>query len=157
MRSNSFVTQRVVFALKNYLSGQLRDSRSYADTTLEVTEDCLFVNVSNNTVMVVFKEESSKDVSSVMVTSGFYYDTEGNPTKTTRERLNGLLDALGDEEIIPQGVRIYVDKEYGVCYLKHEENKVPIGKHYSKFVHLTPSKTDFIYKTDEQIKAEQEA
>lgn len=156
MRSNSFVTQRVVFALKNYLDGQLRDSRTYADTRLDVAEGCLFVKVNGNTVMTVFKE-SDDQVVSVVVTDGFYYDADGNPTKTTRERLNGLLDALGDEQIIPQGVRVYIDGEYGVCYLKHEKSRIPIGKHYNKFVQLVPSKTEFICKTQEQLAAEQEA
>jgi len=152
MRSNSFITQRVVFALQNYLNGQLQGSRSYADTTIEVAhDDSLFININGNPIMTIVGGPNVKDVSSVLVTAGFYYDSDGNPTKITRERLNGLLDALGEKGVIPQGVRVYIDREYGVCYLKHEDTRIPMGKHYNRFVSIVPNASSFEYKLQEEV------
>lgn len=50
---------------------------------------------------------------SIVLRTGDFYDSKGRPSRTTRERLNGLLDALGEAEIIPEGVRAFVDPETG--------------------------------------------
>jgi hypothetical protein len=53
----------------------------------------------------------------IVVHAGGFYDTLGRPSRTTRERLNGLLDALGDERIIPEGIRAFIDKETQSCFV----------------------------------------
>jgi len=159
MRSNSFVTQRVVHGLKDYLSGVMADGRECCETNLRIMRDAsgvdvgLFVNINDNTILSLFKRESTSEFDSVIVTTGFYYDSDGNPTRIARERLNGLLDALGDEKIIPKGVRVYVDSEFGVCYLKHEETRLPFGKHYNHFVKITSDQDSFKYETQEELLA----
>ncbi len=39
--------------------------------------------------------------------NGGFFDSKGRPSRTTRERLNGLLDAAGDLGCIPKGVRVF--------------------------------------------------
>jgi hypothetical protein len=43
--------------------------------------------------------------------SGDFYDSMGRPSRTTRERLNGLLDASGTLKLIPEGVRVFFRNE----------------------------------------------
>jgi hypothetical protein len=66
----------------------------------------------------------------VTVIDGGTYDRQGNPTKTTRERLNGLLDALGEYCLIPEHVRVFIHE--GRCYVgkgaPHERQCRLLGK-----------------------------
>ena len=50
----------------------------------------------------------------MFIYSGDFYDSKGRPSRTTRERLNGLLDALGQNGFIPEGVRVFI-REDGSC------------------------------------------
>ena len=52
----------------------------------------------------------------ITVHSGDFYDSKGRPSRTTRERLNGLLDYLGIRRLIPDGVRVFI-REDGGCYV----------------------------------------
>lgn len=51
----------------------------------------------------------------VTVSDGSFYDKAGNPSRTTRERQNGVLDAMGEQCLIPERVRVFVDKESNQC------------------------------------------
>jgi len=51
-----------------------------------------------------------------IVKTGDFYDSKGRPSRTTRERLNGLLDALGTAGFLPEGVRVFL-REDGGCYV----------------------------------------
>lgn len=51
-----------------------------------------------------------------IVRTGDFYDSKGRPSRTTRERLNGLLDALGTAGFLPDGVRVFI-REDGGCYV----------------------------------------
>jgi len=51
-----------------------------------------------------------------VIKTGDFYDSKGRPSRTTRERLNGLLDALGVAGFIPEGVRVFL-RENGGCYV----------------------------------------
>jgi hypothetical protein len=53
--------------------------------------------------------------SQVTLFGGNFYDSIGRPSRTTRERLNGLLDSLGQLHFIPEGTRAFIDKETGQC------------------------------------------
>lgn len=64
----------------------------------------------------------------VTILDGGTYDNNGNPTKTTRERLNGLLDTLGAYCLIPEGVRVFVKEDR--CYVGLGSVVAPLGKGY---------------------------
>lgn len=55
--------------------------------------------------------------------TGDFYDSKGRPSRTTRERLNGLLDALGDAKFLPEGVRVFLREDGSCCVGKDEACK----------------------------------
>ena len=63
-----------------------------------------------------FSPVNPRVVAGILVSTGDFYDSRGRPSRTTRERLNGLLDALGTSGFIPEGVRIFL-REDGQCCL----------------------------------------
>ena len=62
-------------------------------------------------------------VTTVVARSGDFYDSKGRPSRTTRERLNGLLDALGQNQFIPEGVRVFIREDGTCCLGKGEASK----------------------------------
>jgi hypothetical protein len=73
------------------------------------------------------------------------YDSHGQPTTTTCERLNGLLDRLGTLGVIPQGVRVFRDSEYFTTYIGKENDKIAIGEDFYRSVYITPSPSKLIF------------
>ena len=61
-------------------------------------------------------------VTTVVVRSGDFYDSKGRPSRTTRERINGLLDHLGTAGVVPEGVRVFFDED-GVCWIGKGDNR----------------------------------
>ena len=53
--------------------------------------------------------------SGVVIFGGNFYDSKGRPSRTTRERLNGILDSLGEKGVIPPGLRAFIHTETGEC------------------------------------------
>lgn len=66
-------------------------------------------------------------VTTVVVRSGDFYDSRGRPSRTTRERLNGLLDLLGDRGIIPEGTRVFLSGD-GSCRIGKGDRSQPLDK-----------------------------
>ena len=62
----------------------------------------------------------------VVVRSGNFYDSKGRPSRTTRERLNGLLDLLGDRGIIPKGTRVFLSGDS--CRVGKGDHSQPLDK-----------------------------
>lgn len=65
-------------------------------------------------------------VVTVEVRSGDFHDSKGRPSRTTRERLNGLLDLLGDRGIIPEGTRVFLSGDG--CRVGKGDQSQPLGK-----------------------------
>lgn len=65
-------------------------------------------------------------VVTVIVRSGNFYDSKGRPSRTTRERLNGLLDLLGDRGIIPEGTRVFLSGD-GSCRVGKGDQSQPLN------------------------------
>lgn len=81
---------------------------------------------------------------SVRVSFTDFYDLYGQPTSTTVERLNGLLDRLGALGILPQGVRIFRDNSgtEPLTYIGKGENKSAVGKEIAHSVYIRPNKQE---------------
>lgn len=60
----------------------------------------------------------------ITLLNGDFFDSHGRPSTTTRERLNGLLDALGDLQVIPQGVRVFIKDEQ--CFVGKGDHFLPL-------------------------------
>jgi hypothetical protein len=65
---------------------------------------------------LLFSPVNPRVVAGILIRTGDFYDSKGRPSRTTRERLNGLLDALGTANFIPEGVRVFI-REDNSCVL----------------------------------------
>ena len=68
---------------------------------------------------------------------GNFHDSLGRPSRTTRERLNGILDRLGEIGFLPEGVRAFVDKETGECRVGKDGEFKPFGRESKAVVLLS--------------------
>ena len=66
-------------------------------------------------VRIYFSPINKRAVCGVMLSAGDFYDSKGRPSRTTRERLNGILDALGAAKFLPEGVRVFIHAETQQC------------------------------------------
>ena len=66
-------------------------------------------------VRLYFSPVNKRTVCGIMLSSGDFYDSKGRPSRTTRERLNGILDALGAAKFLPEGVRVFIHPETEQC------------------------------------------
>ena len=67
---------------------------------------------------------------------GNFYDSKGRPSRTTRERLNGILDSLGELGIIPAGLRAFIDPDTGACCIGKGGQFRPLSNNTDKVVIL---------------------
>lgn len=151
VRSNRPLTE---FACR-HLDAFLESRRSIASTLAngnttvavrsESTHDLLKVYLFNDEILSVTR--SARGVS-VRVSFTSYYDHFGQPTATTCERLNGLLDRLGCHEVLPVGVRVFRDHstDEPLTYLGRGEDKIAVGEGLAESVYIkaSPVKLDII-------------
>lgn len=158
MRSNKLHTQRAVNAVNAYLDGHFYTTAKSGDTTVSVLynkdneDEGVMVSLFERPILKLFKQAGK--LTELIILSGFYYDGEGNPTRTARERLNGLLDALGERQIIPPRVRVVIDPEYQIAYVNHGENKIALNKYYCDIVGITPDPEEISFIALNCIKEE---
>lgn len=95
-------------------------------------ENVLFVTLHGERIVEIVSNDHG--FQSVAVYDGGFYDGLGRPSRTTRERLNGILDHLGAQQIIPEDVRVFLDRDSNVCYVGRDDERQPIGKNYSPVV-----------------------
>jgi len=134
-RSNRQLTQFAVNKLREYLMGgpeNFQDETAGNTTvSLEMCPCGDYLNVSlqfklygkvilgigfnpiNHRVPIVFG-----------INSGDFYDSKGRPSRTTRERLNGLLDFLGSNGYMPEGTRVFLRDDIGCCLGKGDSCRV---------------------------------
>lgn len=144
-RSNKPLTEFACVHLASFLSKHYRsDGQRTKGNTSVVYEIGSRVQVYK---VLLFGEEilrvtldDWKPVS-VWVCFTSFYDDNGWPTNTVRERLNGLLDCLGAYQVIPDAVRIFVDQNQGLTYLGAGDNKIAVGERYEQAVFIGCSMT----------------
>ena len=153
VKSSNFrmVTQRTVDEVVNYIRKPEPTEWSFSNTYVEVDEDCtLTVSIQGNPILRVTRTDDNKDFDKVFVFAGGVYDHNGNPSDTTKERLNGLLNALGWCGVIPTRVRVFFDPEFGLTYYGSGENKVALNYNYCVMASILATPTEFIFD-DEMI------
>ena len=111
-RSNRQLTQFAVNKLRSHLDRLEPGTVSAGNTEVAVCAcDCgrppnVIIRLFGQEIMRLSLSPVNRNrVSSAWVKTGDFYDSKSRPSRTTRERLNGLLDALGEDGFIPQGVR----------------------------------------------------
>lgn len=123
-RSNRQLTQFAVDKIRQYLvHGPENFVNESAGNTEVVLEDCptcpriaIVVRLFGKDILrLVVSPFNPRVIAGMCVFSGDFYDSKGRPSRTTRERLNGLLDALGSAEFIPAGVRVFLREDGSCC------------------------------------------
>ncbi len=82
---------------------------------------------------------------------GNRFEADGNPNEDIKERLNGLLDALGAYKVLPDGVRLFKDRDEEIFYLGKGEVKVPVGLLYAREIVIQVGATELVMSHDELI------
>ena len=134
MRSNRPLTQFAVSKLLQFLHNPSKEfaPEEQGNTSVSLNLDGDFYVLTfwlhNERIMeVVFDGDLFE---AIHIYDGNFYDRAGNPSTTTRERLNGLLDELGEQCLIPEGVRVFQDKETGTTYVGKGTRRLPLGRGY---------------------------
>ena len=127
-RSNRQLTQFAVDKIRQYMVYGPEQFRSEkAGNTAVYLDACEHCARLPHVVVTLFDREilrlyvsplNPRIIAGCMISAGDFYDSKGRPSRTTRERLNGLLDALGTAQFIPEGVRVFF----------REDNSCAIGK-----------------------------
>ena len=123
-RSNRLVTQRVCDVIDRYLcDGELSHDfvTEIGNTRVRRLDDSLLINLFDYPICQLCPE-------GFFFYGGGTYESCGNPTRTTRERLNGILALLGDHEL---GVRVFVDRETGECRLGKGDRYLPFDESHA--------------------------
>lgn len=149
-RSNKPLTQFACELLDKFMLGKL-DPGVYENhnTKVECTEDraakTVVVSLFDTPIVNLALSLPDEKPFYLALNVGDYYDGFGCPTKTTIERLNGLLDGLGFHGVIPEGVRVFRDPnpEMNMVYLGKGDTKIPVGKKYAKNIILDTESEDF--------------
>jgi len=148
-RSNRPITEFACKELQRFVLDNFQDDYQVEEknTTIKVVRDRAIRVIQ----VFLYEEEILKlvmtDDMSVSLSLSFtsFFDSYGQPTTTTCERLNGLLDRLGILGILPQGVRLFRDQEYHTTYVGKGDEKVAIGQDLFTSVYITPDQNRLIF------------
>lgn len=106
-RSNRTLTQFAANGLSDFIRDPAVCSETRGNTTISVYMDSL---TQEPVFQVLLFGVSIFELSAQCLTlrNGGFFDSKGRPSRTTRERLNGLLDTAGQLRLIPEGVRLFL-------------------------------------------------
>lgn len=135
-RSNRGMTIFTVGKIQEYLDlGPARFREGEVSNTkvhLEVEDDTetLIVSLFGAPIAEIFFVDGKFD--QIIMDPGTFFDNAGLPSRTHRERLNGILDLLGDNGLIPENVRVFLADQHTRCFIGRGETCVPFGKGYEE-------------------------
>lgn len=124
-RSNRNITQFAVDRLIEFTGSP--KPRAFTESQGNTTVSVHLHELNGEPVFSVFLFDTcvfKLDTNCVVVRNGGFFDSKGRPSKTTRERLNGLLDASGELGLIPKGVRAFLGSngQKDTCLVGRGEN-----------------------------------
>lgn len=126
-RSNRMHTQRILVSLERFLLLAVdHDDRAIrrADSgKAHVNYDTVIWELYYDGMFICNVEKSDRGIQ-VLVTTGGYLDGNGNPTRTTRELVNGVLDHLEGWGLLGHS-RLYVYDDH--TYLSNGDVTVQMG------------------------------
>lgn len=141
-RSNKLHTAAAVKAVEEYLDGSARSYWKSGNTKVLVDSNSVLTVSLYENLILELKPTPRDMIYNVIVHGGDFYDNDGNPSRMTQERLNGLFDCLEASQIIPEGIRIYKDKESGVCLLSDKKQKIPFNRNYCHSMAISINSSD---------------
>lgn len=121
-RSNRQLTQFAVDRIKAHLSLGSVSGFSAAGNTEVAVDECscgrpphLVVRLFGKEIARIYLSPvNSRTVAGIALQTGEFHDSKGRPSRTTRERLNGILDFLCTVGCFPDGVRVFLGED-GSC------------------------------------------
>lgn len=113
-RSNRQSTQMVLKHLNNFNAVNSDQLKKILIGPIRINYDYnnFEVYLKGNLVLTVTKNTG------VLITNGGYLDKNGNPTASTRELINGIMDALEAKGLAP----------YTRAYIENKVGKLRVGK-----------------------------
>lgn len=143
-RSNRQLTQFAVDKFREYMRYGPEGFEDETQANTEVRFDgTLGVYLFDKKIMhLAFSSFNDRLIAEVGVFTGEFYDSKGLPSRTTRERLNGLLDALGTAQFIPSGVRVFIQND--ACYLGRGDECKPFDSDNESIL-LQSHPTDVVF------------
>lgn len=141
-RTNRQLTQQAVNVMVQWIKGASCIDREFINTKAFSDEAGNFwVHLFDKPILRLATDNGV--ITSASIFSGGVYDEYGNPTDLTRERLNGLLEALGFEGIIPLDVRVWADWEHQMCYIARREERIALNEGYCTKVTIKANAKEF--------------
>ena len=130
-RSNRQLTQFAVDTLRELLDSKaFCEARSAGNTQVYSVPSGgqvrYAVALFGEEILRLVTDATSHSIAGISVSTGNFYDSKGRPSRTTRERLNGLLDLLGDRGIIPEGTRVFLTDDG--CRVGKGDQSQPLDK-----------------------------
>lgn len=147
LRKNKRQTQMAINAIRDYLNGHLNDFRDLGGTIVEpfIDQDGshsgVRVSLLQNPICEIIRKDDKVD--RVNLFDGSHYDREGNLSSTTKERLNGILNYLAVQNILPDGIKAYLDYESGVSFIGKDTARVAFGRDYVNAVSIDATPRNF--------------
>jgi len=153
-RSNRPLTQFACGCLDLFMSiNTYTTERSRGNTTIKcykkdkIKKFQAFVYDEQIMEVVTYDDEPVR----VSVCVGDSFEADGYPDEDIKERLNGLLDALGAYKVLPDGVRLFRDRDEEIFYLGRGEVKVPVGLLYARDIVIQAGTDELVFSHNELI------
>lgn len=137
-RSNRRLTQFAIEKIQQFFrSPEAFQDEVKGNTSVELLAREVDGSLCENLVVSLFGEEifsaalnrsRGVEISRVVLSGGNFYDGQGRPSRTTRERLNGLLDYMSTLCVLPEGVRVFIEKDAEECYVGKGMSRVRLDK-----------------------------
>ena len=148
-RSNRPLTQFTCRLTEAFLQGRLAPvvhSNGNTSVAYEVTPTgaVLKVQLFDRPLLSLFVSAGERRPLQLLLCMGTVFDGLGRPTRTTVERLNGLLDCLGFHGVIPDGVRVFRTAPDGSLCLGRGDSRLLVGRQFATEVLLRPDPEAFI-------------
>ena len=151
-RSNRPLTQFACGCLDLFMSiNAYKTERTKGNTAIKCFSDDKIKKfqafIHGNKILEVVAYENEPVRVDVCVSENFR--TNGDPSEDVRERLNGLLDTLGYHKVLPDGVRLFKDREEEIFYLGQGEIRIPVGYLYAHKVAIEANATELKMTRDD--------
>lgn len=148
-RSNRPLTQFAcrltdAFLLGRLAAGQHTNHNTTVSCEQSALQDHLKVRLWDVTLLSLSVSAEDQRPLQLLISLGSVFDSHGCPTRTTVERLNGLLDCLGFHRVIPEGVRVFRITPDGPRCLGLGSGRVMVGRQFATEVLLRSDPEHFI-------------
>lgn len=147
-RSNKPLTAFACSAIDDVVYGRRTPGTERNHNTIvayeETTRDRILAVFLHETKLLELVFDKQGQPTHISISIGDRFTSEGYPSETVAERLNGMLDALGRHGILPDGVRVFKDREENTFYLGRGDDRLAVGQRFARNVVIEPNADNLI-------------